>query len=535
MSLSCNSSSRSNTAHGHATPPPQSPVHTDARNGTAKVKKPTTDGSPPRTHLTDAQKKDFHILVVEDNAINQQIALKTIRSLGFSVSAVWNGQEALDYLLKATGAAQSANPANTLVSTTTPANSTSLPNLILMDVQMPVRDGYSTCAALRYHAPFKDMQLIQKIPIVAMTASAIQGDREKCMRAGMDDYLAKPVKRTILEKMILKWAEGGASMMPQTRIKARNDSCTESSEGPDIARRGTRHSSNCPGSDCPSPEKRADHAPSTPAPMYATPAPTPLDSVSSQRPHIPSSVSQDKITSLRTAGDPTTTLSEGDRGLRRAAAEEQAANLRDEKLLAASGAVAQIHDGTRSGGGAISGGLGSSSPLLVTSSSVVLPFSSASPQGGESYSDQRANSGNLAALTEANIEKFNADKLDDAGVPTIPLRPSGSTVIDGAEQSRPPSGGSTKALSGDMSAEMSMDLLLGPPTEGAAETAVEKGDPVDDLLLMTPQQQEQQQQEQQQQEGLQGGTGDVETKTREKRLSAQDRRASDWSQSTARP
>ena len=70
---------------------------------------------------------------------------------------------------------------------------------------MPVLDGYKATHMLRKHAPFKTRADIQSIPIVAMTASAIQGDKEKCEKAGMDDYLAKPVKPSTLERMLVKW------------------------------------------------------------------------------------------------------------------------------------------------------------------------------------------------------------------------------------------------------------------------------------------------------------------------------------------
>lgn len=77
------------------------------------------------------------------------------------------------------------------------------PDIILMDVQMPIIDGYKCTHLLRHHVPYKT--LVHDVPIVAMTASAIQGDREKCTKAGMDDYLAKPVRGVILEKMLIRW------------------------------------------------------------------------------------------------------------------------------------------------------------------------------------------------------------------------------------------------------------------------------------------------------------------------------------------
>jgi len=138
--------------------------------------------------LTDEERKAINVLVVEDNAVNQQIALKTIKKLGFPAQAVWNGKEALEYLEY-------------------PSPERPRPDVILMDVQMPIMDGYHATYTIRNsfsHAPE-----IQRTPIVAMTASAIQGDREKCESAGMDDYLAKPVKKTHLESMLVKWAVEG--------------------------------------------------------------------------------------------------------------------------------------------------------------------------------------------------------------------------------------------------------------------------------------------------------------------------------------
>ena len=74
---------------------------------------------------------------------------------------------------------------------------------------MPVLDGYRATHLIRHHSPYASIASIRTLPIVAMTASAIQGDREKCTTAGMDDYLAKPVKGKLLEDMLLKWAIEG--------------------------------------------------------------------------------------------------------------------------------------------------------------------------------------------------------------------------------------------------------------------------------------------------------------------------------------
>ena len=131
---------------------------------------PKTNGQ--NLEITDEERGQSHILVVEDNAINQQIALRTLNKLGFSASAVWNGQEAVEYLGKEF------------------SNAHKKPSVILMDVQMPKMDGYRATHILRHHDPYSSSPEVQSIPIVAMTASAIQGDRERCTRAGMDDYLA---------------------------------------------------------------------------------------------------------------------------------------------------------------------------------------------------------------------------------------------------------------------------------------------------------------------------------------------------------
>ncbi|TDZ20275.1 Histidine protein kinase NIK1 [Colletotrichum orbiculare MAFF 240422] len=136
--------------------------------------------------LPQSERAKIHVLVVEDNAINQQIATKTIMKLGFTVTAAWNGKDALEHMA---AAQQGKNPR---------------PDIILMDVQMPVIDGYKCTHLLRHHVPYK--AYVRDIPIVAMTASAIQGDKEKCTRAGMDDYLAKPVKSKTLERMLVRWS-----------------------------------------------------------------------------------------------------------------------------------------------------------------------------------------------------------------------------------------------------------------------------------------------------------------------------------------
>lgn len=220
------------------------------------------------------------------SAINQQIALKTIRKLGFVVQPVWNGKEALDYLL----AADEPSPAHPK------------PDLILMDVQMPIIDGYRATHLIRHHEPYK--LSAREIPIVAMTASAIQGDREKCKKAGMDDYLSKPVKGKTLEKMIVKWA---------------------------ISKRAQRTpgSSDYEGSVCSEPGDHNCQMGNSPA----RPGPNPVPTSELLEPPRPTLSERQNSHQLTLPG----TESEGDRAQNREMAEEKAVALRDEKLVGAAG------------------------------------------------------------------------------------------------------------------------------------------------------------------------------------------------------
>jgi CheY-like chemotaxis protein len=220
--------------------------------------------------------------------------LKTIRKLGFVVAAVWNGKEALEYLL----ATDSSNPPHPK------------PDIILMDVQMPIIDGYRATHLIRHHAPYNVSA--RNIPIVAMTASAIQGDREKCMQAGMDDYLAKPVKGKALEKMLVHWAVSKRTLPTGDAINADGWSeCSESAEHDCSAARvlmSGDSSSSVPASS--EPQKHEQSVP---------PRPTTLERQNSRRLVLPGPES------------------EGDRADMRNEAEEKAIRLRDDKLVEAAG------------------------------------------------------------------------------------------------------------------------------------------------------------------------------------------------------
>jgi len=121
------------------------------------------------------------ILMAEDNLVNQEIAAAILDQLGYSVTTVVNGVEAV----KAVQGSEF--------------------DLILMDCQMPEMDGYETT---RYIREPRNGARNPKIPIIALTASALSSDRENCMRAGMDDFLSKPVEPEALEQKLAKWLQG---------------------------------------------------------------------------------------------------------------------------------------------------------------------------------------------------------------------------------------------------------------------------------------------------------------------------------------
>ncbi|MCC6177555.1 MAG: PAS domain S-box protein [Chloroflexi bacterium] len=116
------------------------------------------------------------ILLAEDNAVNQRVALRMLERLGYPADIVTNGCEALQAVEQASYAA------------------------ILMDCQMPELDGYEAAARIRA-CEGKG----QHVPIVAMTASAMDGDRDRCLAAGMDDYVTKPVKPDTLRAVLARW------------------------------------------------------------------------------------------------------------------------------------------------------------------------------------------------------------------------------------------------------------------------------------------------------------------------------------------
>ena len=138
---------------------------------------------PPKA---DLQPVGGHVLLVEDNAVNRQVAQRLLTLIGISYEIAENGKEALD-----AAAARAFDG-------------------VLMDCQMPVMDGYTATRIQRQNESTSG----KHIPIIAMTANAMAGDREKCLKAGMDDYLSKPLNRALLEQTLRKWLPAGAKSRP---------------------------------------------------------------------------------------------------------------------------------------------------------------------------------------------------------------------------------------------------------------------------------------------------------------------------------
>jgi CheY-like chemotaxis protein len=149
----------------------------DSLNHDPETKIPADDEESPAT-----SDSGFNVLLVEDNTINQKVATKMLKKMGHTVTVANNGKEAIDIL-------QSEKDFD----------------LVLMDGQMPVMDGFRATEIIRINeksTPGKD-----RMPIIALTANAMKGDKDKYLSVGMDDYIAKPVKFSDLSTMISKTME----------------------------------------------------------------------------------------------------------------------------------------------------------------------------------------------------------------------------------------------------------------------------------------------------------------------------------------
>ncbi len=136
---------------------------------------------PADTPVQSVEPRRHRILVAEDNGINQQVIRRVIEKMGHDVLVVDDGQEAIEALERETY------------------------DVVFMDCAMPVLDGYTATERIR-----ESKTGFANVPIVALTAHAMEGDRERCLEAGMNDYLSKPVRAEEIDAVLEKWLEGAA-------------------------------------------------------------------------------------------------------------------------------------------------------------------------------------------------------------------------------------------------------------------------------------------------------------------------------------
>jgi len=135
--------------------------------------------APERHDEPHRSRKSLRILVVEDNLVNQKLSARLLEKMGHRVTVAGNGKEALEHLAQQEF------------------------DLILMDVQMPEMNGFETTARIRE----AERETGRHVPIIALTAHAIKGYRDKCLKAGMDGYISKPIKPAEMRQVIEKYCK----------------------------------------------------------------------------------------------------------------------------------------------------------------------------------------------------------------------------------------------------------------------------------------------------------------------------------------
>jgi CheY-like chemotaxis protein/HPt (histidine-containing phosphotransfer) domain-containing protein len=177
-------------------------------------KNPADPESQPGADIGDStrfspQYPGTRILLVEDNPINQEVAKTTLTQFGCTVDIAHNGHQALDMLVA------------------------DAYDLVLMDCQMPVMDGYEATAAIRRLHEGSG----KRVPIVALTANAMQGDRQKCAAAGMDDFLSKPYSLAELRAVLARWLPA-AFAAPTAAVPTEGEDARDAAAGaPSINRK----------------------------------------------------------------------------------------------------------------------------------------------------------------------------------------------------------------------------------------------------------------------------------------------------------
>jgi len=151
---------------------------------------------PVHNVIAYEKQKNAHILLVEDNLTNRIVAISIFKKLGYTVDIAENGLEAIEALKQ------------------------KFYNLVFMDCQMPKMDGYKTTAYIRKST---ELACSPDIPIIAMTAYAMKEDKEKCLNAGMNDYVSKPVSPEKVSNMINKWLDNSLDIINISEMAQANE------------------------------------------------------------------------------------------------------------------------------------------------------------------------------------------------------------------------------------------------------------------------------------------------------------------------
>ena len=157
------------------------------RNGSQQPVPGDRPGERPPLEVASTVSTGPRVLLVEDNLVNQKVAINLLNKIGYPLQVAADGQKALELL------------------------DTMHFDLVLMDCQMPVLDGFETTRKIRHAEAGGDRHL----PVIAMTANAMEGDRERCIEAGMDDYLSKPISEAAVKSVLKRWLPGPPDTVAQ--------------------------------------------------------------------------------------------------------------------------------------------------------------------------------------------------------------------------------------------------------------------------------------------------------------------------------
>ena len=209
------------------------------------------DIEPPVANEAAATTMKGRVLLVEDNPINQKVAQSLIKLLGLECETAEHGDIAIEKMRVGDI------------------------DLVLMDCQMPVKDGYTATTEWRLHEAANNLS---PLPIIAMTANAMAGDRQKCLDSGMDDYLSKPVDRRLLEASLALWLQRSPRRINVPRPTSPSRTTTAAVPQPGASQRAVPFASAAPAI-APASERNAAQsaagfaaASAAPAPAAASPA-----------------------------------------------------------------------------------------------------------------------------------------------------------------------------------------------------------------------------------------------------------------------